>query len=205
VALDEVLEAQRRRALAQAAFWNAVAEYNKSIADLHTRKGSIMDYDGIAFEEGAWPQKAYWDALGRARERDAGWYIDYGWTRPKVISRGATPHGLSATPSDEVLSGAAIEELPAPEPTPAQPPAESPESSPLPTPRTVPLEPRTTSRPASPRAVVATPLADDTAVETNANPTSIQTTRQQTVAPAAFWGDSSNPLRQSQPVGTGVK
>jgi hypothetical protein len=66
-----------------------VAEYNKSIADLHTRKGSILEYDGIGFEEGPWPQKAYWDALGRARERDAAKYIDYGWTRPKVISRGS--------------------------------------------------------------------------------------------------------------------
>ena len=88
---NDVLEAQRRRALAQAAFWQAVTEYNKAIADLHTRKGSIMEYDGIGFEEGPWPQKAYWDALARARERDAGTYIDYGWTRPKVISRGATP------------------------------------------------------------------------------------------------------------------
>ena len=47
-----------------------------------------MDYDGIGFEEGPWPQKAYWDALYRARERDSGLYVDYGWTRPKVISRG---------------------------------------------------------------------------------------------------------------------
>lgn len=70
--LNDVLEAQRRRALAQSAFWQAVAEYNKAIADLHTRKGSIMEYDGIGFEEGPWPQKAYWDALARARERDAG-------------------------------------------------------------------------------------------------------------------------------------
>jgi outer membrane protein TolC len=58
ITLDVVLEAQRRRALAQAAFWSAITEYNKSIADLHTRKGSILEYNGICFEEGPWPQKA---------------------------------------------------------------------------------------------------------------------------------------------------
>jgi outer membrane protein TolC len=120
--LNEVLEAQRRRAQGQAAFWSAIAEYNKAIADLHTRKGSILDYNNIAFEEGPWPQKAYWDALARARERDAGTYIDYGWTRPRVISRGATPHG-------NVMENVQIETMPGgevigtPEPTPAEKPA----------------------------------------------------------------------------------
>ena len=195
VALDEVLEAQRRRALAQAAFWNAVAEYNKSIADLHTRKGSIMDYDGIGFEEGTWPQKAYWDALGRARERDAGWYIDYGWTRPKVISRGPIPQGVPPLHSAEGLSaGSAAEELPAPEPTPAQPPAENTESSPLPTPRPVPLDTRSQPRPAAQRAVAT---SGDT-------PNAGQGSRP-AVSQAAFWTDSSNPLRQSRPIGTGVQ
>jgi hypothetical protein len=120
--LNEVLEAQRRRAVGQAAFWSAIAEYNKAIADLHTRKGSILEYNNIAFEEGPWPQKAYWDALARARERDAGTYIDYGWTRPKVISRGATPRGnvmdhvqMEAMPGGEVIE--------TPEPTPAEKPA----------------------------------------------------------------------------------
>lgn len=120
VTLDLVLEAHRRRALAQAAFWSAVVEYNKAIADLHTRKGSIMEYNGIAFEEGPWPQKAYWDALARARERDAGTYIDYGWTRPKVISRGAMPQGAMHGVQIESMPGA--EELPSPQPTPARPP-----------------------------------------------------------------------------------
>lgn len=91
VTLDILLEAQRRRAQAQNAFWVSVAEYNKSIADLHTRKGSILEYNSIALEEGAWPEKAYFDALQRARERDAGTYFNYGWTRPEVISRGASP------------------------------------------------------------------------------------------------------------------
>jgi hypothetical protein len=138
VALNDVLEAQRRRAIAQAAFWQAVTEYNKAIADLHTRKGSIMEYNGICFEEGPWPQKAYWDAMGRARERDAGTYIDYGWTRPKVISRGEVPQvtpGMDAFSLEGMPEGA-MEEVPSPEPTPAQPPkADAEEMLPAPVPQ----------------------------------------------------------------------
>src|SRR5205814_1363844 len=159
VALDDVLDAQRRRAVAQGAFWSAVIEYNKSIADLHTRKGSIMDYDGIGFEEGPWPQKAYWDALARARERDSGLYVDYGWTRPKVISRGPVAQRVPVgAPQEGGSPVAGPEELPASEPsagepTPAQPPAEGTETSPLPAPgRVVPQETRSKPPPATPRA-----------------------------------------------------
>jgi outer membrane protein TolC len=120
VPLNDVLEAQRRRAQGQAAFWSAVTEYNKSISDLHTRKGSILEYNNIGFEEGPWPQKAYWDALARARERDAGTYIDYGWTRPKVISRGATPHG-NVMDHVQIESMPGAEVITTPEPTPAGP------------------------------------------------------------------------------------
>ncbi|QDU25909.1 Outer membrane efflux protein [Anatilimnocola aggregata] len=115
VTLDLVLEAQRRRAQAQNAFWVSVAEYNKSIADLHTRKGSILEYNGISMEEGPWPEKAYFDALQRARERDAGIYFDYGWTRPSVISRGETPNSsgaLHSTTMEGMPSEVGFEELP---------------------------------------------------------------------------------------------
>jgi outer membrane protein TolC len=144
ITLDVVLEAQRRRALAQAAFWSAITEYNKSIADLHTRKGSILEYNGICFEEGPWPQKAYWDAHALARQRDAATFIDYGWTRPKVISRGAMPHG-SVMDGVQVESMPGAEELPAPQPTPARPPMDG---DTLPT----PIETRVTPKTATPIA-----------------------------------------------------
>jgi outer membrane protein TolC len=220
VSLDDVLEAQRRRAVAQGAFWSAVVEYNKSIADLHTRKGSIMDYDGVSYGEGPWPQKAYWDALYRARERDAGLYVDYGWTRPKVISRGALPQGLPAlnnNPTDGSSTTQNAEALPAQEPTPAkQPSAEMSEPSPLPPPRTVPQDTRTTvpqdtrmrPRTTNQRAMVSDPNYD-AAGEPKTMPFGIRQTRsQQVVAPAGFWADdsSSNPLRTTnqRPIGTGV-
>jgi outer membrane protein TolC len=196
VALDDVLEAQRRRAVAQGAFWSAVIEYNKSIADLHTRKGSIMDYDGVAFAEGPWPQKAYWDALYRARERDAGLYVDYGWTRPKVISRGAVAQGLPALNNNTADNGATTtaEELPSQEPTPARPPVEMSEPSPMPPPRSLPQDTRLQPRPANQRATVSNP-GYDAAGEPKVMPFGIRSTRpQQPVAPASFWSDNSSPL-----------
>jgi len=134
VTLDIVLEAQRRRAQAQNAFWVSVAEYNKSISDLHTRKGSIMAYNGICMEEGPWPEKAYFDSLQRARERDAGIYFDYGYTRPSVISRGETPQGPGGPISPDGLPGEiSLEEIARPEgtPTPAVEPSPS-DMSPMP-------------------------------------------------------------------------
>lgn len=135
VTLDIVLEAQRRRAQAQNAFWVSVAEYNKSISDLHTRKGSILEYNGICMEEGPWPEKAYFDSLQRARERDAGIYFDYGWTRPAVISQGPTAQGTGMITGDAMPGEFSLEEVARPEgvPTPAATPEPgSPDMPPMP-------------------------------------------------------------------------
>jgi outer membrane protein TolC len=171
VTLDILLEAQRRRAQAQNAFWVSVAEYNKSIADLHTRKGSILEYNAIALEEGAWPEKAYFDALQRARERDAGTYFNYGWTRPEVISRGASPTtggfqtapAVDGMPSEITLQPEGLpqvqgtpdagmsDEAPMmiePLPAPAADPMPSIEPAPAPAPRLMPeLGPQTSTKP----------------------------------------------------------
>ncbi len=38
--------------------------------------------------EGCWNEKAYWDALERARERSAGRKWEYGVSRPGVVRQG---------------------------------------------------------------------------------------------------------------------
>jgi len=90
VTLDVLLDAQQRRAEAEVAFYQALVEYNKAIMELEYRKGSLLEYNGIMLAEGPWPEKAYFDALGHARRRDASYYHDFGHTRPGVISRGPT-------------------------------------------------------------------------------------------------------------------
>ncbi len=88
--IDRLLESQRRRADAESAYYRSLIDYNLSIIEVHFRKGSLLDYNGVFLAEGPWPGKAYFDALRSARERDASMYLDYGYTRPSVISRG--PH-----------------------------------------------------------------------------------------------------------------
>jgi outer membrane protein TolC len=126
ITVRDVLEARRRMFLAQRLYYQALANYNKQIAFVHRRKGSLLEYNNIMLAEGPWPDKAYWDAMGHARERDASYYLDYGWTRPKVTSQGPvhqhigdTPHGYGVP--FERGSADPREVIPTPEPTPASP------------------------------------------------------------------------------------
>lgn len=122
--VDLVLNAQRRRANAQADFYRAIVEYNKAIANVHFRKGSLLEYNNVQLAEGPWPRKAYWDALGRARERDASIFHKYGSTRPQVVSQGVVDQGLGANVVEGMdpqwmQSDAMWEQVPTPAPVPA--------------------------------------------------------------------------------------
>ena len=86
--LDQVLQSQRRHAQAQTDYYRALGSYSKAIAEVHYRKGSLLGYNDIHLSEGQWPDKAYDDAMERARQRDTGRYMDYGFTRPAIISNG---------------------------------------------------------------------------------------------------------------------
>ncbi len=107
--LDVLLDAQRRRAEAESQYYLSLVSYNRAIMRVHFRKGSLLEYNGVYLAEGPWPGKANFDALRRARQRDASHAIDYGFTRPGIISRG--PHAqrqvygaeqLQPTPAYEV-------------------------------------------------------------------------------------------------------
>ncbi len=86
--LNFILDSQRRVAEAAIDFFRALVDYNIAVAAVHYRKSSLLEYNGVYLAEGPWPAKAYFDAHRRARARDASFYLDYGFTRPKVISRG---------------------------------------------------------------------------------------------------------------------
>lgn len=124
----DLRDATRREAVAERDYYRAVINYNRSITEVHYRKGSLLEYNGIYLAESIWPGKAYYDAKERARERDAGLYIDYGTTRPQVFSRGAV---------DQCFWGgqASVDELtPTPQPLfgDEQQPAQQPEQQPRP-------------------------------------------------------------------------
>ena len=108
--VDLLLDAQRRLADADSAYFRTVVDYNLAIRNLHLRKGSLLDYNKINLAEGPWPNKAMFDALRRARERDASIYLDYGFTRPRVISRGPIWQGGDAGVDDAGSDDAALED-----------------------------------------------------------------------------------------------
>lgn len=104
--LDVALDAQRRRSQAQVAFYTAMCEYNKTIALIHRRKGTILAYSGVQFSEGPWTGKAYIDAQEHARRRGASEELNYGWSRPGVISRGEnwpTAQNIGRTPTGQSI------------------------------------------------------------------------------------------------------
>ena len=136
VPIDLLLDAQRRRAEAESAYYRSLVDYNRAIMRVHYRKGSLLEYNGVYLAEGPWPGKAYFDALRRARQRDASTFIDYGYSRPNVISRGPVGQFLgpvggnyevleSPTPADQetpATGESGIDEaLPIPDPSAVEP------------------------------------------------------------------------------------
>ncbi|MEM8666441.1 MAG: TolC family protein [Planctomycetota bacterium] len=112
--INVVLQSQQRRADAQIAYYRALGEYNKSINYVDYLKGSMLANNNITLSEGPWNERAYWDALERARERSAGRHWKYGVTRPNVVRNGplmdpeyaamtGDMHGVEGLPPGSVL------------------------------------------------------------------------------------------------------
>jgi hypothetical protein len=144
--LDLLLQAQQRRADAEVQYYTSLVKYALAITQVHFRKGSLLEYNGVTLAEGPWPAKAYFDARKQARARDASHYLDYGFTQPRVLSRGPYQQqgaAAGAAPSEGLLSETLPSEspmaaaepsaraLPAPGQAPGQTPAEPTTPAPL--------------------------------------------------------------------------
>jgi outer membrane protein TolC len=60
--LDVLLEAQRRLAEADVAYYRSLMEYTLAAKNVQVEKGTLLDYNEIYLQEGPWPDKAYFDA-----------------------------------------------------------------------------------------------------------------------------------------------
>lgn len=69
ITLDELLRAQARRATAEDAFFESVVSYNKALANLQYRKGTLLEYDNVILTEGPWSAEAHYWANRRSNER----------------------------------------------------------------------------------------------------------------------------------------
>jgi len=71
--LDFVLRAQASSAAAEIAYYTSLVNYNKAITELHQRRGTLLDNDGICLAEGEWNTCAQQDAVRRAWARSFAW------------------------------------------------------------------------------------------------------------------------------------
>ncbi|MEN6457801.1 MAG: TolC family protein [Thermoguttaceae bacterium] len=147
ITLDVLLQAQQTLAQAESDYYRRLVDYNRSIAQVHYRKGSLLEYNGVYLAEGPWPGKAYFDARRRARAREASTYLDYGFTQPRVMTRGPIEQHpglgqIDGLPGSGDPSKAEL--VPTPEPQPSSATSNwSPNGSAEPT-ETTPSKPATT-------------------------------------------------------------
>jgi outer membrane protein TolC len=154
VTFDVLLEAQRTLADAESSYYRSLVNYNEAIAQVHYRKGSLLEYNGVYLAEGPWPGKAYFDARRRARARDAAHYLNYGFTQPSVMSRGPLNQWANAgAPQAAGVSGVPLVPL-----APGANPAGQPETVPTPQPNGN-NQPNESTKPADPTQA-APPQAD---------------------------------------------
>ena len=131
VLIDVLLQAQRILAQADSDYYRSLASYNEAIMRVHYRKGSLLEYNGVYLAEGPWPGKAYFDARRRAHARSAAKALDYGFTMPRVVSRGPyrqfsgaalEPGGAAAVPPEQPVTPEVVP-VPVPEANPPKPDA----------------------------------------------------------------------------------
>ena len=67
--LDLVLRAQASNAAAEIAYYTSLVNYNKAITELHVRRGTLLENDGINLTEGEWNTVAQQEAVRRAWAR----------------------------------------------------------------------------------------------------------------------------------------
>lgn len=149
--LDLLLSAQQEQADAEIAFYQALVEHSLAIMEIHRRKGSLLDFNAIALSEGPWPKKAYFDALDRARQRDASPIVNYGYSRPRVISRGPLDQHENGGPLRRSVRGS-VDGMPVPD---------SILGEPLDTP--APTGPAGQPTPAGPLEILPEPAVEDAA------------------------------------------
>ena len=66
---DPLVRAQASLATAENAYYESLVEYNKQIANVHYRKGTLLDSYNVYLAEGKWEPSAYREAERRAKAR----------------------------------------------------------------------------------------------------------------------------------------
>jgi hypothetical protein len=89
-----LLEGQRRLAEAETAYFRSLVEYQLAVKNVQLEKGTLLDYNEVYLNEGAWPEKAYDDAANRESRRGAPFEAVAPSIQSQWLSRGVYPQML---------------------------------------------------------------------------------------------------------------
>jgi outer membrane protein TolC len=152
--LDLLLQAQARLADAENAYYSSIVEYNKTLALISYRKGTLLEMNNVHLSEGQWNPEAYRDALRRAWARTYAFEAKFKHTDPDEF---AVPGPAGTADFKTAVPPGSTPEAPPPAtPTPeaeALPPSDLP-----PPPVSAPYEPGTPEAPAAPASPATTGL-----------------------------------------------
>lgn len=95
-----LLEGQRRLAEAETSYFRSIVEYQLAVKNVQLEKGTLLDYNEVLLNEGAWPDKAYSDAEERESRRGRPFEAVAPSLQDEWLSRGPYPQML--TPSAPV-------------------------------------------------------------------------------------------------------
>jgi len=129
--LDLLLRAQISLANAEVTYFSSLAEYNKAIADIHHRKGTLLEHNNVQISEGLWDPEAYTEALRRAWARSHAFDNDHLRTEPEEFvidqytGRAAVPYSDDSTLSAPMSAPGGAGQMPHDEYVPPAPPTDS--------------------------------------------------------------------------------
>jgi len=123
--VDVILRAYERRAQAELAFYRNLVDYNKALAALQWRQGTIADYNSVSVTEGPWSPDAYYDANRHADARAHAFRARHLHAEPAEFATDA-PAGRSVLFTNEAATNARMAPQPDGERPYYAPPAEEP-------------------------------------------------------------------------------
>jgi hypothetical protein len=131
--VDVILRAYQRRAIAERDYHAAVVDYNKALAVLQRRKGTILSYNNIQMMEGGWVPEAYQEANRHAQARGHAWDAKHLESRPQEFAVDA-PVGRAVFTSDQAAhyGSGTMQPVPDMPPKPAPPEPAPPSEAPPP-------------------------------------------------------------------------
>jgi hypothetical protein len=131
--VDVILRAYQRRAIAERDYHAAVVDYNKALAVLQRRKGTILAYNNINLMEGGWVPEAYQEADRHAQARGHAWDAKHLESRPQEFAVDA-PVGRAVFTSEQAAQHGSGSMQPVPDvpPVPAPPEPAPPSEAPPP-------------------------------------------------------------------------